>query len=69
LASVERITFEVKVEDAVERMPLVNPIVVLVALPYAVAVNGNAPVTADASDEEETLLLNVVQSAEESAPL
>ena len=64
----ERITVEVKVEDAVESNPLVKPMVVLVALPYPVAVNGNAPVIDEASDEEETLLLKVVQSAEDSAP-
>jgi len=40
--SEERKSVEVKVDEALERSPLVNPIVVEVALPYPVDVNGNA---------------------------
>jgi len=52
------------VDDAFEIRPEVNWISVEVELPIAVGVNGKS----DVSEEEETLLLNVVQSAPARQP-
>ena len=49
------------VEEEFVRRPLVNPMVVPVALPYPTGVNGKMLV----SEEEEILLLKRVQSEEE----
>jgi hypothetical protein len=65
---VERIRVDVKVDDAVESKPFVKPMVVEVALPYPVEVNGNALVIDVASDELETLLLKRFQSVVERYP-
>jgi len=57
------------VEDAFAIRPAVNWMRVDVELPSAVGVNGNCAVRAALSEELETLLLKVVQSAEVRKPL